>query len=368
MTLPHTRPVQSSRRISRAARVASVVLAWSLPISGQSACPTDEGAGSLVGILYDDTRTLGLPGVDVSIRGAGSALSVTTGPDGAFAACSLPAEEELIASASFGGMSSAVLRFTLQRGQILEHEFLIGMSGAADETGRVLGTVVDGGSGEPVDGAVVGLAGAAGQAVTSATGAFMLDNVPAGETTIDVQHLAYGTQSASVSVRPGASTSLLIRVTPEPVELEPLEVTVEGVRYTNLETRGFYDRQQWSEKSGLGHFLTIEDIERRAPRLVSHMIANVPGTRLDCTDSVMSQRCELFFVGIPRTIGCQRADIFLDGVNVIKSDQAFNPHSIDEMVRPLDIAGIEVYPGPSSVPAEFSGASGSCGAIVIWTR
>lgn len=31
------------------------------------------------------------------------------------------------------------------------------------------------------------------------------------------------------------------------------------------------------------------------------------------------------------------------------------------------VAGIEVYRGPSELPAEFGGSVGRCGAIVIWT-
>ncbi|MEX1183198.1 MAG: hypothetical protein WEF86_08165 [Gemmatimonadota bacterium] len=40
--------------------------------------------------------------------------------------------------------------------------------------------------------------------------------------------------------------------------------------------------------------------------------------------------------------------------------------SIDDLVRPLDLEAIEVYRGPSEMPAEF--ARGTCGAIVLWTR
>jgi hypothetical protein len=40
---------------------------------------------------------------------------------------------------------------------------------------------------------------------------------------------------------------------------------------------------------------------------------------------------------------------------------------VDGMVRPNEVAGIEVYM-PGTVPAEFTEAFDACGAIVIWTK
>ena len=60
--------------------------------------------------------------------------------------------------------------------------------------------------------------------------------------------------------------------------------------------------------------------------------------------------------------GCEPA-VFIDGVR-IRGGAA----TIDELVSPLDIAGIEIYRGPADVPVEFGGPGTNCGAIVIWTR
>jgi hypothetical protein len=38
------------------------------------------------------------------------------------------------------------------------------------------------------------------------------------------------------------------------------------------------------------------------------------------------------------------------------------------LVLPHEVAGIEVYRGPSEIPAEYQGADARCGAIVIWTH
>ena len=54
--------------------------------------------------------------------------------------------------------------------------------------------------------------------------------------------------------------------------------------------------------------------------------------------------------------------LFLDGVQ----SPIFNG-TIDDLVDPSDVEGIEVYAHSSSVPIQFSYGNG-CGVIVVWTR
>jgi hypothetical protein len=35
---------------------------------------------------------------------------------------------------------------------------------------------------------------------------------------------------------------------------------------------------------------------------------------------------------------------------------------------PRDVAGVEVYAGPSTVPLQFSGADRRCGMVLVWTK
>ena len=64
-------------------------------------------------------------------------------------------------------------------------------------------------------------------------------------------------------------------------------------------------------------------------------------------------------------------NVYLDGNLVIRESEARwvrPPESINDYVLPIEIAGIEVYRGAASLPAEFSGSDARCGAIVIWTK
>jgi hypothetical protein len=62
------------------------------------------------------------------------------------------------------------------------------------------------------------------------------------------------------------------------------------------------------------------------------------------------------------TTGCRPA-VYLDGLRY-----PLRGESIDHIVNPMDIEGIEVYSNPAEVPVEYQGPGSSCGAIVIWTR
>ena len=41
---------------------------------------------------------------------------------------------------------------------------------------------------------------------------------------------------------------------------------------------------------------------------------------------------------------------------------------LELLPTPREIAGIEVYSGPATTPAQFSGLDRRCGLIAIWTR
>jgi outer membrane receptor for ferrienterochelin and colicin len=46
-------------------------------------------------------------------------------------------------------------------------------------------------------------------------------------------------------------------------------------------------------------------------------------------------------------------------------DQA---NDINAVVSPDQVEAIEVYRGPSEIPAEYSGNDAMCGVILIWTK
>jgi hypothetical protein len=41
---------------------------------------------------------------------------------------------------------------------------------------------------------------------------------------------------------------------------------------------------------------------------------------------------------------------------------------LELLPTPKEIAGIEVYDGPATVPAQFSGMDRRCGMVLVWTK
>ena len=136
--------------------------------------------------------------------------------------------------------------------------------------------------------------------------------------------------------------------------MEPLVATV--TRSRRLEIKGFYERKLWGELVSGGTFFTAADIERRRPQRISHMIADMSGIRLGRDGRFYSTRLSAGFSGA----GCN-IKTFLDNVDVTKV-------RVDALVLPVEVAGVEIYKGPASLPAEFGGSDTRCGAIVIWTK
>jgi hypothetical protein len=136
------------------------------------------------------------------------------------------------------------------------------------------------------------------------------------------------------------------------VQMRPIAI-VSSSRRTSGRLSGFYDRMQ---HKGLGTFITADQIQKMHPFQVTDILRTMPG--LEVFPSPRG------FGNVVRTIeGCQPA-IFLDG-----SRFPLLGESIDNLVNPSDLEGIEVYAHPTDVPAEFQQGRGSnCGAIVLWTK
>ena len=265
---------------------------------------------------------------------------------------------------------------TLEPG--LVHEIELRSLGET-EMGRLLGRVRDARSHRPVAAAAVSVTdrreGVQGreavqgqeEARSDRRGHFVLGELPVGEYELSIRHIGYEPLTHGVTVTPGHTTEVDVRLSPDPVELAPLVATVTRIR--RLETQGFYERKHWGDLTGLGTFFTVQDIERRNPLRVTDLIADAPRVRVGCQGrkcGVFSRRVSSGFGGA----GCE-LNVYVDGVLVIRFGDARwrgNPASVNDFILPIEIGGVEVFSGAASLPAEFSGFDSRCGAVVIWTK
>ena len=223
-----------------------------------------------------------------------------------------------------------------------------GAQSVPTETGGIVGFIADTG-GMRVAGAQVSIAGVRGRAETGDDGNFRMSGVPAGSQLLIARRIGYRPESVTVSVRPGIIAEVAVRMRPTPQQMTPVVVDGGAARPTGR-LRAFNERRA----QGLGHYFTAADIERRHPMLVTDLLRTIPGVRINrqTGQSVISfreQRCQplVWIDGSPATAGPLDPDMFTPGA----------------------LAGIEVYLGVATIPAELTWMNGksSCGVIALWT-
>ena len=235
----------------------------------------------------------------------------------------------------------------------------------AQETVRVAGVVTDDGTGAPVEGAAVRLADPSGsvrETITGPEGAFVFEAVPPGTYVLGVRRIGYEVLSAPVEVGRDVR-SLDVRLTPEAIPLDPLEVDVEG-RPPRLAETGFYERME----EGWGTYFEPDWIE-----------ANKAGfTRLSHFMSVLQGRTP--------ALRCPRIQVWLDRRLIGRTDgwgtsrprslnpggtyrsAAGPPPTLLEELSVVDLGAAEIYQPGTKVPFfAWNGETMTCGAFILWS-
>lgn len=222
-------------------------------------------------------------------------------------------------------------------------------SALAQETGErasILGRVSHSESHAAVPDAVIEMPGLELSASSDETGRFVFRDIPAGKHVLLVHYLGY-VDTTLVVLTPNVLTQIEIAINLRIVPVPDLLVQVAASDAPSKLT-GFYRRRN----AGSGYFITRQDILERAPRWTSDMLRRVPGVQLGRSNS-----------GVPmiriRGRNCG-ISYFVDGIRA----PGFN---IDNAM-PEAVAGIEIYKGAATVPAEFRGMLTPCAVIVLWTR
>lgn len=236
-------------------------------------------------------------------------------------------------------------------------EFLLAMTptagpGAGLMTG-ISGVVTDQASGEPIPEVVVSVPLAGRIARTGAEGRFSVGELVPGRHEIRFSHLGYVERTETIDVQMGRVSTVRVVLDVNAIALDPIEVTVDR-RDATLEGRGFYQR----EEDGWGYFVDREDLEARNPIELTDALDRFPGVRVVSNPNSPGQRHLRL-----RSSGRECVPtIFIDGVRMIGR----GGYSINDMVDPAVVAGVEMYRGVAGTPPQYWGTS--CGVVLIWLR
>ncbi|MEX1185647.1 MAG: carboxypeptidase regulatory-like domain-containing protein [Gemmatimonadaceae bacterium] len=338
----------------------------------------DSGA-VIVGIVRDARSHAPMAGVAVaaewlefSVRREGFTRRVqrataTTTETGWFSLCDVPRPGTTTLVASGGADSTALIEVTIAAEHVTRRDFYLGSARtvAADAErpagdtavpprmvqagdGRLSGTVAAINTGAPIAGAQVVMTDGP-EALTNERGEWTLTDAPLGTRMLEVRALGYYPERRAVNVFAGAPAVH--------VGLSTLRAVLDTVRVTASRWRDEHRLAfEARRRTGLGRYLTAEQIARRAPVNASDLFRSIAGVATD--------------VG---TIRLRRGDsecspsLYLNGTHIqpiMLGD--LTADDIDSWVRPEEIAAIEVY--TDVVPPQFQQILLGCGAIAIWTK
>jgi len=235
---------------------------------------------------------------------------------------------------------------------------------AADTSGRPSMGVVDGvvtdSALAPMEGAEVGILRTAVKITTNAQGRFRITDVQRGTYILMLRRFGFIPIASVVAV--GAGDTLKVTYSMQRLSAGRLD-TVRVTERRESKTLMEFERRR---QLGLGHYLTAADIERRGSLDLATLLrgfAEVAVVRDDATGvtSLQNRRDQGNMLAASGAGACA-VQVVVDNIPM--------PREVDVelLPRPKEVAGIEVYGGPSGAPAQFAGTDRACGMVLIWTK
>jgi hypothetical protein len=175
-------------------------------------------------------------------------------------------------------------------------------------------------------------------------GRFSFTDVQTGPAALMVRRMGYTARTIDLDVPVGGVS--------DPVEVKlaqiPSDIASVIVESSKSHLEEFYNRKA---NNNFAKFFERKDIQKQNPLYLSEMIRTVGGANVSSAGA--GNRILLR--------GCQPM-VWVDGMRAPGAE-------LDEVARPDDVAGMEVYPSNAGLPAEYQDRNNRmCGAIIVWTK
>jgi hypothetical protein len=218
---------------------------------------------------------------------------------------------------------------------------------AQDKTGTVNLVLVDDETGDPVQGASIGIKDKEGSWTTDASGRVSIKEVAAGRVELEIRAIGFMPRKDHLSLQAGQTVERRFGLEFTGDKMPELIVTTRREKLS-----GRYQDFHRRQAAGSGYFIMWDEIKRKGYTRLGDALRNVRGVRTECRTT---HSC---VIEMSRSENCPPAAVFVDG----READYFGPNT------PIgDVYGIEVYRGAGEIPGEFAG-TGGCGAVVIWTK
>ncbi len=210
-----------------------------------------------------------------------------------------------------------------------------------DAPGRLLVRVVNGESGDPIEGALVSLP-EGGSRVTDRSGQAEFESLRQPVARFAVETSGYGKRTAPVALRPDRTTAVRVEMAVKMAAPRPIEIEM---RSRFLEAAGTHDFM--ARRGKRTHVLTRDMLDQLAVTRLTDAFRALPGIRVDrlvsgATRLVNRSRCSL--------------RLYVDGTRRNTDHPNVQRRFVIDGLAPESVELIEVWENPS------------CGTVLIWTR
>jgi hypothetical protein len=328
--------------------------------------PRPQGNSAVIGQVIDPETLQPVVGAEVSIawtkfeaskevgvRKSPRLLRDSTGANGTFRLCGLPNSIQATLQARRAGSVTAEVPIAIgdSETELFTRTLLLSKADSGTKVGNatVSGTVILEGSPTNV-GSRVEVMGTDVVVLTNEKGEFTIRNLPSGSQILLARHLGFGAETVPVDLSAREPKRVSIKLPKFVAIIDPVVVTAR--RAGSLEKIGFTRRQ----KSGMGHFLDQEQIQRLRPSRLTDILRTVPGLRVSYSNDGE-------VVSSSRGGGGDCVQYILDDMPW----QSASPGDINQFVNGSEVVAAEIYQA-SNVPAQYSRGMQNCTTIVLWTR
>jgi hypothetical protein len=280
----------------------------------------------------------------------------TVKDDGSFRICGLPADLSANAVAARRSDSTSVVGVHVGPFLSVITLFLPGRASAAvtgpRRSGVLMGTIT-GPDRAPIARARVAVDGEGDAAVSSDNGAFTLAGLRSGTRVVSIRALGYQPVERVVTITSLSPRTLNIQLEKFVAVLKT--VRIGAIRDAALERVGFAERKR---DQPTGKFFTPEDIERRNPQRLKHLLETVQGLRGGCT--------RYFIDGVKLTSANSDPRLDLPQSSPTSRDDS----TPDSFLNPAELGAVEVY-NHINAPGEYLSIEPNgrtCDIVVIWTK
>ena len=231
---------------------------------------------------------------------------------------------------------------------------------AAQETGRITGTVTSAQNMRPLDGAQVSIEGTGMGGLANAQGRYLLLNVPVGTHTVRVTMIGFGTSRQQVTVTAGEVATLDFALTETALALDEIVVTGTAAEVRAKEVGNSIDA------------VTSREIENIPLRNSEDILAGrAPGVTVMTNSGQPGAGATVKIRGVSSISQTMEPLIYVDGIRIynLPTRAAWGAHTGTSPLQDIaadDIERIEVVKGAAATT--LYGTEASAGVIQIFTK